>query len=39
MNWHNNVFVFDDIVNLETQNKIKDLMLNKGMWILCFRCN
>ena len=32
MNWHNKVFVFDDIVNLETQNKIKDLMLNKAMW-------
>ena len=32
MNWHNKVFVFDDIVNLETQNHIKDLMLNKAMW-------
>ena len=32
MNWHNKVFVFDDIVNLETQNKIKDLMLDKAMW-------
>ena len=32
MNWYNKVFVFDDIVNLETQNKIKDLMLNKAMW-------
>ena len=32
MNWHNQVYVFDDIVNLETQNKIKDLMLNKAMW-------
>lgn len=30
--WHNNIFVFDDIVNLETQNRIKDLMLNKAMW-------
>ena len=32
MNWYNKVFVFDDIVNLETQNHIKDLMLNKAMW-------
>ena len=32
MIWHNKVFVFDDIVNLETQNHIKDLMLNKAMW-------
>jgi len=32
MNWHNKVFVFNDIVNLETQNHIKDLMLNKAMW-------
>ena len=32
MNWHNKVFVFDDIVNLETQNEIKDLMLNEAMW-------
>ena len=32
MNWQNQVYVFDDIVNLETQNKIKDLMLNKAMW-------
>lgn len=32
MNWHNKVFVFDDIVNLKTQNHIKDLMLNKAMW-------
>ena len=32
MNWYNKVFVFDDIVDLDTQNKIKDLMLNKAMW-------
>jgi len=32
MNWYNKVYVFDDIVNLETQNHIKDLMLNKAMW-------
>lgn len=32
MNWHNKVYVFDDIVNLETQNKIKDKMLNEAMW-------
>ena len=32
MDWYNKVFVFDDIVNLETQNKIKDLMLNEAMW-------
>ena len=32
MNWHNKVYVFDDIVNLEPQNHIKDLMLNKAMW-------
>ena len=32
MNWHNQVYVFDDIIDLETQNKIKDLMLNKAKW-------
>ena len=32
MEWHNKVYVFDDIVDLDTQNKIKDLMLNKAMW-------
>ena len=32
MKWHNKVYVFDDIVDLDTQNKIKDLMLNKAMW-------
>jgi len=32
MNWHNKVFVFDDIISLEQQEHIKDLMLNKAMW-------
>jgi len=32
MKWHNKVYVFDDIVDLDTQNKIKNLMLNKAMW-------
>jgi len=32
MKWHNKVYVFDDIIGLETQNKIKNTMLNKAMW-------
>ena len=32
MNWHNKVFVFDDIISLKQQEHIKDLMLNKAMW-------
>jgi len=33
MNWHNKVFVFDDIVNLETQNHIKSVFLSdKFSW-------
>ena len=32
MIYHNNIFVYDDIVDLDTQNKIKDLMLNKALW-------
>ena len=32
MNWHNKVFVFDDIVNLETQNKLRDKLLLDSCW-------
>ena len=32
MEWHNKVYVFDDIVDLDTQNKIKDKMLNEASW-------
>ena len=30
--WHNNVYVFDDIIPLEQQEHLKDIMIRKGWW-------